>query len=76
MFYFYSELSIAVVLDWHKDTVIGGHTQRESIIADFNAYIRSFHCMEATYSYAMKNQRKERNALGALSCVFMAQKLV
>ena len=32
--------------------------------------------MKATYPYAMKNQRKERNALGALSCVFMAQKLV
>ena len=26
------------------------------------AYIRTFPCMEATYPYAIKNQRKARNA--------------
>ena len=31
-------------------------------IADTSDYTRSFPCMEATYPYAIKNQRKTRNA--------------
>ena len=58
------QIGITEVRDSKKDTVIGGHEQKESImagdspIADASAYNRSLPFIEAILNLALKTQRK------------------
>ena len=68
--YLNQSVGTAQVRDSHKDTVIGDwwagseiiYYRWDHYIADASAYNRSLPCMEVTYPYAIKTQRKVINA--------------